>query len=140
PILDMVFQLITFFMLVMNFKAAAFDLELKLPVVGSARPVETGGRDDLVVLNVNSKGQVRVYGSIVDDVASYIKTEALASLNVAQKVKPTLQYGDELPSTIVIRADKGTSFGQLNKIIKLCQDNGYRNFALKAMNRTEETP
>ena len=40
PILDMVFQLITFFMLVINFKSAEMDLSLRLPVVGSARPVE----------------------------------------------------------------------------------------------------
>ena len=45
PLLDMVFQLITFFMLVINFKDASLDLSLKLPVVGSARPVDTkGGR------------------------------------------------------------------------------------------------
>ena len=44
PILDMVFQLITFFMLVINFKAGQMDLSLKLPVVGSARPVDTKGR------------------------------------------------------------------------------------------------
>ena len=48
PILDMVFQLITFFMLVINFKAAAMDLDLKLPVVGSARPVDTQGQEDLL--------------------------------------------------------------------------------------------
>ena len=41
PILDMVFQLITFFMLVINFKSAEMDLSLKLPVVGSALPLET---------------------------------------------------------------------------------------------------
>ncbi len=40
PMLDMVFQLVTFFMLVINFKTAAMDLDLKLPVVGSARMVE----------------------------------------------------------------------------------------------------
>ena len=45
PILDMVFQLITFFMLVINFKSAELDLTLNLPVVGSARPVvDHGGR------------------------------------------------------------------------------------------------
>jgi biopolymer transport protein ExbD len=41
PILDMVFQLITFFMLVINFKTATLDLTLKLPVLGSARPVDS---------------------------------------------------------------------------------------------------
>ena len=44
PMLDMVFQLVTFFMLVINFQAASLDMSLKLPVVGSARPVETRGR------------------------------------------------------------------------------------------------
>ena len=34
PILDMVFQLITFFMLVINFQSQALDASLKLPVVG----------------------------------------------------------------------------------------------------------
>ena len=42
PILDMVFQLITFFMLVLNFKAQSMDLNLQLPVLGSARPVKPG--------------------------------------------------------------------------------------------------
>ena len=35
PILDLVFQLITFFMLVINFKSAQLDMNLKLPVIGS---------------------------------------------------------------------------------------------------------
>ena len=61
PMLDMVFQLITFFMLVTSFKAASLDLSLKLPVVGSARPVETGGEESLLILNVNKEGQLVVY-------------------------------------------------------------------------------
>ena len=46
PLLDMVFQLITFFMLVINFKSAELDQTLMLPVVGSARPVTGGLRAD----------------------------------------------------------------------------------------------
>ena len=57
PILDMVFQLITFFMLVINFKSAELDLSLKLPVVGSARPVETTASAGLLVLNIDKHGQ-----------------------------------------------------------------------------------
>ena len=50
PLLDMVFQLITFFMLVINFKEASLDQSLQLPVLGSARPVETKGEEDLLVV------------------------------------------------------------------------------------------
>jgi biopolymer transport protein ExbD len=54
PILDMVFQLITFFMLVINFKAAELDLSLQLPVIGSAKPLPGDTTNmKLLVLNVN---------------------------------------------------------------------------------------
>ena len=139
PLLDMVFQLITFFMLVINFKAASMDLDLKLPVVGSARPVESGGKDDLLILNINAQGQLRVYGQLITNVDGYIRQEAHASLLVAQKEKPNLKFGDDLPSTVVIRADKSTPFSMLNSVITTCQTHGFRNFALKAMNKVEGT-
>jgi biopolymer transport protein ExbD len=134
PLLDMVFQLITFFMLVINFKSASLDLSLNLPVVGSARPVDTKGQEELLVLNINDKGQLHVYG-IQKDVESYIAAEAQASLLKAHRDHPELKLGDELPTTVVIRADRGTPFNLLNKVIKACQDNGFRKFALKAMNK-----
>lgn len=136
PMLDMVFQLITFFMLVINFKSATMDLNLKLPVVGSARPVDAG-QVDLLVLNVNADGELRVYGELKKDLGPYIAGEAQASLMVAQRDNPNLKFGDDLPSTVVVRADKRTSFSKLNKVIKACQDNGFRQFALKAMNKEE---
>src|SRR5262245_15591082 len=138
PILDMVFQLITFFMLVINFKAASMDLDLKLPVIGSARPVDTQGQEDLLILNINAQGQLRVYGQLIPDIAAYISNEAQASLLVARAKNPTIKAGDELPSTVVIRADKSTPFAMLNRAISKCQEHGYRKFALKAMNKTEE--
>ena len=61
PILDMVFQLITFFMLVINFKAASLDMSVQLPVIGSALPTEAGDRD-VLVLNVMPNGKLRQYG------------------------------------------------------------------------------
>ncbi len=80
PVLDMVFQLITFFMLVMNFKAASMDLSLKLPVVGSAKMVDTKGTVDLLVLNVDPEGRLRVYGQEKKDIQHYLQTEAMTKL------------------------------------------------------------
>jgi biopolymer transport protein ExbD len=137
PVLDMVFQLITFFMLVMNFKAASMDLSLKLPVVGSAQMVDTKGTVDLLVLNVDPEGRLRVYGQEKKDIQHYLQTEAMTSLLVAQHKYPDLKLGDELPSIVVIRADKATPFRLLNRIISTCQEYGFRNFALKAMNKSE---
>src|SRR6478752_7237920 len=66
PILDMVFQLITFFMLVINFKGASMDLSLKLPVLGSARPIDYHGKKQPMMLNIDPEGNVRAFGAKVD--------------------------------------------------------------------------
>lgn len=136
PILDMVFQLITFFMLVINFKTASMDLSLKLPVVGSARPVDTKGQRELLILNIDQRGKLKVYG-IEKNIESYIAGEAQASLIAAKRENPKLQTGDELPTTVVIRADRATPFNLLNHVIEACQKNGYRSFALRAMDKDE---
>ena len=137
PILDMVFQLITFFMLVINFKSAQLDMSLKLPLVASARPVDTKGQEDLLVLNIDHQGQLKVY-NIPKDIDSYIAGEAQSSLLAARRKHPELQMGDDLPTTVVIRADKTTPFRLLNRVIKACQEYGFRNFSLKAVNQEDQ--
>ena len=39
-----------------------------------------------------------------------------------------------LPTTIVLRADKDATSAAVLDLIKACQSNGFRKFALKAMN------
>src|SRR5437868_1373602 len=109
PILDMVFQLITFFMLVLNFQAAALDMSLKLPVVGSARPVDAKS-EDLLVLNVNLQGQVIVYGVPKPDTEAYLLKEAQLSRKKLELAGTKIKPGDELPTLVVVRADQKTPF------------------------------
>jgi len=137
PMLDMVFQLVTFFMLVINFKAASYDLTLQLPIVGSAAPVDTKGQSDLMVLNIDKDGNLIICGVKQADVNAYIRGEAEASLIRARMDNPELKLGDDLPSIVVVRADKRTPFKLLNRVIKTCQEKGYRNFSMKAMNKDD---
>jgi biopolymer transport protein ExbD len=137
PMLDMVFQLITFFMLVMTFKSAEIDFNLKLPVVGSARPVKTEGRTGLLVLNVDQAGNVRTTQP-VRDLATFIRIQSQATMLANRMTPADLETGGELPTTVVIRADRGTPFGKLNRVIKACQEGGFRKFALKAVEKESE--
>jgi biopolymer transport protein ExbD len=138
PILDMVFQLITFFMLVINFQAAAVDMSLKLPVVGSARPIDTHNVEELLVLNVTTKGEVMVYGQPRDPEPYLLKEAQMAFLKLKGK-NPKAKLGDELPTMIVVRADQRTPFDRVNKVLSECQKNGFRKFALRAMNATQDS-
>jgi biopolymer transport protein ExbD len=136
PILDMVLQLITFFMLVANFKAAAIDASLKLPVVGSAKPVEVQGERH-IVLNIDKEGELRVYGR-VRPFKEYINTEMMVYALEQRRLNPEFVEGDELPVTVVIRADRATPFNLLNRVIRACQTKGFRKFALKAWNQEDQ--
>ena len=134
PILDMVFQLITFFMLVINFKGASMDLSLQLPVLGSARPLEYTGTFEPIVLNIDPRGGVKAYGQPVD-VNVFIPKEAkLLKMQLSAFGTP-VEEGAELPVPVIIRADKVTDFATVLGVIRLCQAQGYRNIALSAMNR-----
>ena len=136
PVLDMVFQLITFFMLVINFKGAASDMTLKLPVLGSARPLDWKGEFEPLVLNLDPEGKVHVYGRPVA-VDEYVTREAAY---VAELMRTKGEAADPkagLPVPVVVRADRSVPFRDLNRVIKVCQQHGYRQFSLSAMTREE---
>jgi biopolymer transport protein ExbD len=134
PMLDMVFQLITFFVMVMTFKSAEIDFNLSLPVVGSARPVKTEGRTGLLVLNIDRAGNLRTTQPI-RDLDNFVRIQSHATLLAHRMTPADLEGGGELPTTVVIRADRATPFGKLNRVIKACQQNGFRKFALKTIEK-----
>ena len=136
PLLDVVFQLITFFMLVINFSNDNYDSRIKLPVAGSARPLDDPSKaaEDRLVLNIDSRGDLLFNGKVLSggQAAEQIKFESqLARLN-SKAIKP--KAGDELATRVVIRADRDTPFSPIYNIITACQSNGFRKFDLKAMN------
>lgn len=134
PLLDMVFQLITFFMLVINFKGASLDLSLKLPVLGSARPLERTGKQEPMLLNIDADGHVKAYGQTVD-IEQHVASEARL-LKADLKMSGHVNDG-QLPVLVVIRADRSTPFRLVNHVLTVCQNQGYQQFSLSAMTREE---
>jgi biopolymer transport protein ExbD len=137
PLLDVVFQLITFFMLVINFSNENYDQRVRLPVAGSARPVEDekAASDDRLILNIDPDGHL-LFGGEVQPLHKAIQTIK----HQADLIKLNLKAGGQkldssgsLPTTVVVRGDKDTDFASVLNLIKACQSNGFRKFALKAM-------
>ncbi|MBX6315793.1 MAG: biopolymer transporter ExbD [Isosphaeraceae bacterium] len=137
PLLDVVFQLITFFMMVVNFSQDNFDLRIRLPVAGQAKPVEaTKAGEDRIVLNIDRDGRLLFSGKTLDTEAAVREIGRQADLvKLNAKVTGLEIDPSNLPTTLVIRADRDTPFSQLFRLISACQANGFRKFALKAMNR-----
>jgi biopolymer transport protein ExbD len=131
PILDMVFQLVTFFMLVITFQTAALDTSLQLPVIGSALPIESG-EHDVLVLNIMRDGKLRMYGEI-RDVEKCIAQEARIARQSAGGASSKSGASNELPTTVVIRADRTTPYHFIHLVIQACQSHGFRNFQYRAL-------
>ncbi len=129
----MVFQLITFFMLVINFKAAETDTSLKLPVIGSARPVEAQGQGELLVLNLTSDRKLTARGKEEANIEAFIKKEVDYLKLVTKDFK-----ADDLPITVVIRADRTVLVEFLMRIVKACQAVGCRKFDFMVMREARE--
>ena len=68
PLLDVVFQLITFFMLVINFSADTYDQRVRLPVAATASMPEAGKSldEDRLVFNINKDGKLLWQGEELD--------------------------------------------------------------------------
>lgn len=134
PILDMVFQLITFFMLVINFKAIDVDKNLVLPVVGAADPVEQGDQGDLLVLNVRSDGTVQVRGAIQPSIDLFLRVEArvAAALHDVRPDQP-------LPVTTVLRVDRKVAFETLMKVVDFCKANRFSKIDFVVVRKKDET-
>ena len=136
PMLDLVFQLITFFMLVVNFKTAVTDFNVKLPVLGSAVPLDWSGAFEPLVLNVDATGQVFAYGNPVD-VEKYVATEARLLKDRLRGEERETSEKDGLPVPVIVRGDRDVSFTELNRVVKIAQQHGYRQFSLSAMTSEE---
>src|SRR5690606_24890618 len=114
PMLDVVFQLMTFFLMVMNFSQDDYDLRVRLPVAGSARPVENPKEgEDRLVLNIDRRGRLLMSGQVYDTgrAMKEISTKAqLVRLN-AKNGGHEIKAGEPLPTSLVIRGDKAVECG-----------------------------
>ena len=134
PMLDVVFQLMTFFLMVMNFSQDDYDARVRLPVAGSAREINPDQVEDRLVLNIDRDGRLLIAGQPYDTEQAIKELgvqAALVRLNAKVAGDP-IEVGQALPTKLVVRGDKAMKCGQLNRIVTACQELGFRTFEFKA--------
>lgn len=134
PMLDLTFNLITFFIMVSNMSQDVYDQRVRLPVAGSAAPLAEAGTDRLV-LNIDSEGRLLFNERTLstEEAVKEIRFQAdLARLN-AKSVGQEIALGDPLPSTVILRADRDTTFREVFTIITACQAQGYLKFDMRGV-------
>ncbi|MDO7678266.1 MAG: biopolymer transporter ExbD [Planctomycetota bacterium] len=124
PMIDMTFQLIAFFMFVINFTEAEQDERIQLPSSQLAKPTE-GTIETPITLQLTNSGLVVYAGELVkvSDLRGYLEREKTAMIDADKE--PT-------SATVIVRADGRAKTGEVQDIIKLCQEKGFERFALRA--------
>ena len=126
PMIDMTFQLIAFFMILINFADSNSDDRIQLPSSVLAKPPE-GTIDTPLTLQVTKDGTV-LYS--VDEVpianmGRYLDIE----VQLLARHKPPRQPAE---ANVIIRADGTAKTGDVQKVIKLCQEKKFERFMLRA--------
>lgn len=135
PMIDCVFQLITFFMVVINFENTQADERVKLPDSALAKPPKVKIEDELV-LNI---GYIRKDGKILSEPLVFwpgqdVPVKEIEPFLVKEKQFWKLKHpGGKMTSTVTIRADIDVPTGVVQELIQSCQGQGFEKFVLKAM-------
>ena len=133
PMIDMVFQLIAFFMVLLNFGESEIDARIKLPSSQLAKPPETAFEAPLV-LQLTRDNQV-IFGG-----------EILSIAELDQPLRNERRYFEirgiePSDATIILRADADAKGGVVQEVMQKCQENGFDNFALRAkQEEADDTP
>lgn len=130
PLLDVVLQLIVFFMVLVHFgtKIEGDIASVRLPVAPAALPVGDLGLDRLVV-SVDRDGKLIADGALRDGPSARLWwTDQVSRRRQGRRILGA--PGEELPTQVVIRADRSAPYGEVRKTLAEAQASGFAHFTL----------
>lgn len=126
PMIDMTFQLIAFFMMLINFSKAEQDKRINLPMSALAIPAEDTDDANYITLHVDDKQE-----KIVVSAVEY----TIDTLGEALKKRKEELEADDLDTKktkIIVRADQNAPTGLVQDVIAKCQELKFESFKLRA--------
>lgn len=114
PMIDMVFNLLIFFLVATKYYDVERELDVQLPQVGTARPLTAPPQE--IVVNIFRDGTL-----IVD--ASPVTNEALAELLRQARSR----YEDQ---AVLVRGDAGTVYQRVADVLSICESVGITRLSL----------
>ena len=136
PMLDMVLQLVMFFMLCANFIQEDLDATIKLPSAIQAKPLDKS-EDYVIYINIDKTGRANLgKGQEVPNPGA-MRAELRRRFEFDQarveKLKAAGKPGRL--SLIVVRAHEDCRFKQVNDYLNACRQAGYADVQLRAVVR-----
>mgnify|MGYP005836338627 CR=1 FL=1 len=125
PMIDVTFQLIIFFMLAISFAEADQDQRIKLPLSELAKPPE-GQLETPLTIQLTDQRTI-IFGAqevTLDRLKPLLEVE-WELLSRRRKTEPR-------DATIVLRGDRDAPVGEVQQVMRICQEVGFEQFILRA--------
>jgi biopolymer transport protein ExbD len=123
PMIDMTFQLIAFFMVLINFAQTESNDRVKLPSSQLVKPPEVA-LEFPIILHVAQDGEIILGGD--DYTAETLRVGLRKEIAVIKAEGKSID-----DANVVIRAHKDTAAGDVQEVIRVAQDQKLENFALR---------
>jgi biopolymer transport protein ExbD len=134
PLLDLVLQLIMFFMITVNFvRVDQFDDSISLPVASSALPLDNSA-EEWIFLNLD--GSVKLVGTLsnlVLDSPEKVKVHLMQEKEGLLRIADAKGIKGEPKIVIILRADKDCAYRDVWQVLDSCQRAGFRHWQLRVM-------
>ena len=133
PMIDMTFQLIAFFMLVINFSDVEQDQRVELPASELAKPPSAPYEQPLTIHL--TKNDTYIFGGQEYSKIARLKSSLLLETQIIKR-HTSKKLAD---ATVIIRADGDARTGQVQEVIQACQELEFERFALRGKQSEERT-
>jgi biopolymer transport protein ExbD len=132
-LLDVVLQLITFFMMLLHFgtRLEGATSAVRLPLAPAALPGTELTFDRLAVA-MNAQGRLMVKGKLLDEEGAnaFWADEAKARRAGLETLGEGATALENLPTVVILRADRSASYGAVRRALGAAQDKGFAHFSL----------
>jgi biopolymer transport protein ExbD len=131
PLLDLVLQLIMFFMITVNFvQADQFPHGIFLPVAQSAMVMDKTA-DVPVFLNLNHEGKL-----VGTQEGFGLDTFGKVQVHLKQlRNAKVIEHGEDVRIVVVLRADQNCRYRKVHEVLEACQRAGYNNWQIRVMSK-----
>ena len=129
PMIDIVFQLIIFFMLISDMSQKELEV-LVLPAAENASPDKPNPDDMRPVVNIVADGGIHIKGEQFYDPQApdeYKRVEQHLALMASRMEREALEEGSSImvpADAVLVRADQSTPFHHIQKIMEICGKQG----------------
>jgi biopolymer transport protein ExbD len=134
PLLDLVLQLIMFFMITVNFvRVDQFDDTIQLPTATQAIPLDNSA-EDWIFLNMNGNGQlVGNVGNLSLDTPEKLKVHLMREKESLERAAKNKGKQGEIKIIVILRADKNCKYTDVWSALHSCQRAGFKYWQLRVM-------